>query len=396
MAKKKLEPIFVYNKQQFLDWAYKMMVLNPNWCKELPVIEIVNFLYDNIIYIDGNPIAPIIIQHRHQEKSWAIRTSYMQLIKNAFPDIDFDRTITNFHQFHEGFEQKGTAFNFHRPEFEELYKAATINHKIDSLMSLEDCWNLGVYGDFNPKKSISNNDKLFEYWRTNAINLFDRLCSYLVKQLDVYDKGICYKVPSVQLTEEYKRLYSKANTTPKTDIAIISDKNNIKISLKRNGGQISSGNKKSLLLSLKKANIDNDPKIAGLIQQIENLEEPEVKGMTMGILEKENPELYKQIKEEIFATYHEILWNQLLMQYPEFCKRFIELELSGSYKFGPDSIGCANMILNYSKDYQIIDLMNISDYAQHLVNENKIKLSVSSKPSGNYYKIEVHFHFSIV
>ena len=33
----------------------------------------------------------------------------------------------------------------------------------------------------------------------------------------------------------------------------------------------------------------------------------------MGILEKENPELYKQIKEEIFATYHEILWNQLLM-----------------------------------------------------------------------------------
>ena len=49
MAKKKLEPIFVYNKQQFLDWAYKMMVLKPNWCKELPVIEIVNFLYDNII-----------------------------------------------------------------------------------------------------------------------------------------------------------------------------------------------------------------------------------------------------------------------------------------------------------------------------------------------------------
>lgn len=37
------------------------MVLKPNWCKELPVIEIVNFLYDNIIYIDGNPIAPIII-----------------------------------------------------------------------------------------------------------------------------------------------------------------------------------------------------------------------------------------------------------------------------------------------------------------------------------------------
>lgn len=202
------------------------------------------------------------------------------------------------------------------------------------------------------------------------------------------------------------------NKTPKTDIIIKDSKKNIKISLKKNKGRVTScglNETTKLFNNVFNNGSYNDTKLYSNIQKIilnfPNMIYGDGKiktsyEMTFTKMKK----MYKNNREEFKLNYPKEykwfnktnikikecnkLWNNIYTNNNNFIIDIIIETLTGKLKFG-NNIGCAEYLINLDKQLEIkdfIDMKNRDKLKNYITKNVKLKNLFQTKSSGNKNK----------
>lgn len=364
-------------------------------------LKYVSVIYD--IADDNNKTAPFVGKYKSQNvfcmRRWVSNkiNEWSELTKN--PNINDEWFWTKQKSVYAGphntnLKEDGN----YNPSAEDMESviAFAINKRLDD--TYDDNININYVCNTKEGTQPQKNENLKNYY-SNEYNFINNCANAII------NSGINQKIhkllsKNIHVTNEwlelgdYKNSNLKPNNTPKTDL--ISENNEIKISLKKFGGsQLMSGAyneaRATILCAAKDAKLSKEK----YNEILENLKTPWIRlsGNQKGIhvQKKEgSEELKKYINDsEINIKKFLIFLNNELEENESFKYALLYEALTGEHKFGEDSLCAANEIFVWSSNEKQNKVYSVDDYIKKIIKNVKIEINWKTGGTTSYQALRI-------